>query len=270
MNHDLTLGLGVGWRPELAWLIERRADLGFVEILAESCLSEKHIPAAVHVLRERHVQVVPHGISLSLGGADWPDLSRLSHLAQLAKALKAPLVSEHLAFVRAGGLESGHLLPLPRTAEALKVVVRNVKAAQAALGVPLALENIATLFEWPDPEMTEAQFLAEVLDQTGALLLLDVENLYANACNHGVNPMNFMDSVPLAQLAYVHVAGGVLGHDGLYHDTHAHAVAQPVMRLLSALLARCQPSGVMVERDDDFPSDAQMHAELDAVAELLK
>src|SRR5205814_2127668 len=132
----LHLGQGIGWRPELALAIDRRPGLGFVELIADDFWDGP--PAAVEQLRRRGVTVVPHAISLSLGGAEPPDRERLDKLARLAQRVQAPLVSEHLCFVRAGGLESGHLLPLPRTREALAVVVANVRAAQEALPVPLA------------------------------------------------------------------------------------------------------------------------------------
>jgi len=263
------LGLGGGWRPELALMLDRRADLGFIELLAEDFWSARELPAAVEVLLDRGVTAVAHGVSLSLGGADLPDRDRLHALARLARRLQAPLVSEHLAFVRAGGIESGHLLPLPRTREALEIVVRNVRAAQAMLPVPLALENIATLFEWPGAEMTEADFIVEVLEQTDALLLLDLANLYANSCNHGFDPADFLTRIPLERIAYVHVAGGVAGADGLYHDTHAHALPAQVLRLLQDLCERTRPAGVLIERDDRFPPDAALNAELDAVAAIL-
>src|SRR5439155_1157537 len=117
--------------------------------------------------------------------ADPPEPDRLAALARLAQRLDAPLVSEHVAFVRAGGVEAGHLLPPPLTRSALEIVVANVRQAQDALPVPLALENIASLFRWPEAELHEADFLAELLQQTGALLLLDVANVYADARNHG-------------------------------------------------------------------------------------
>jgi uncharacterized protein (UPF0276 family) len=264
------LGLGLGWRPELALLIERRADLGFVEVLAEDFAAAGGIPVALEALRERAVAVVPHGVSLSLGGAELPERARLRAVARLARAVDAPLVSEHLAFVRAGGIESGHLLPVPRTREALEIVVRNVRAAQALLPVPLALENIATLFEWPRPEMDETTFLNEVLDRTGALLLLDLANLHANARNHGGDAVAWLDRIAPERIAYVHVAGGAYGADGLYHDTHAHALPAPVLALLDTLCARVRPPGVLIERDDRFSSDAAMNAELDAVAAILR
>jgi uncharacterized protein (UPF0276 family) len=259
------LGLGIGWRPELALPIDRRRGLGFVEILAEDLDPRGPVPAPIERLRSRGVAVVPHGVSLSLGGAEPPDAARLSALSRLAERLGAPLVSEHVAFVRGGGRETGHLLPLPRTREALDVVVANVRAARAALPVPLALENVAALFEWPGAEMDEATFLAELLERADVLLLLDVENVYANARNHGHDALAFLDRLPLERIAYVHVAGGV-ERDGLYHDTHAHPVPAAVLDLLEEVCARAAVPGVMLERDDHFPSDAGLHAELDAIA----
>jgi uncharacterized protein (UPF0276 family) len=265
MNRTPALGLGIGWRPELALAIDRRPDLGFVEILAEDLCSHGPLPAPVERLRQRGVPLIPHGVSLSLGGAEPPDRHALAHLARLAERVAAPLVSEHLAFVRAGGVETGHLLPLPRTREALDIVVANVRMARDALPVPLALENIATLLEWPDPDMDEAAFLTEVLVRTDTLLLLDIENVYANARNHGYDPRAFLDRLPLERIAYAHVAGGV-ERGGVYHDTHTFPVPRPVLDLVEELCARAEVPGVMLERDDHFPTEAELNAELDAIA----
>jgi uncharacterized protein (UPF0276 family) len=170
-----------------------------------------------------------------------------------------------VAFVRGGGLEAGHLLPVPRTREALDVLVANVRLAQAELDVPLALEHVAALLEWPAPELDEAAFLTELLERTGAWLLLDVANLYANARNHGGDPLAFLDALPLERIAYVHVAGGV-ERDGLYHDTHAHPTPPAVLELVAELCARRDPPGVMLERDDAYPPEAELADELDAIA----
>lgn len=259
------LGLGIGWRPEIALAIERRQDLGFIEVVAEDLDPHGPIPAPIERLRRRGVAVVLHGVTLSLGGAEPLDRARLDALARLAERLDAPLVSEHIAFVRGGGRETGHLLPLPRTREAVELVVANIREARAALPVPLALENIATLFEWPNPEMDEAAFLTEVLERADALLLLDIENVYANARNHGYDPHEFLTRIPLERLAYVHVAGGV-EREGLYHDTHTHDIPAAVLDLLSELAARNEVPGVLLERDGRFPPDARLNAELDAIA----
>lgn len=262
------LGLGIGWRPELSLDIERRHDVGFVEIVAENIHSAR-VPPPLRALRERGAQIVPHGISLSLGGADPLNKSTLRRLAELARELDAPLVSEHIAFVRAGGVEAGHLLPLPRTRASLNVLIDNVRIAQDALPVPLALENIAALFDWPEREMDEAEFVGRILDKTGASLLLDVANVWANSRNLGGDPRANLQQMPLDRLAYVHVAGGE-ERDGAYHDTHAASVPQGVLDLLTDLARLTDLPGVMLERDDHFPPIEELNRELDAIAGAMK
>jgi len=267
-----SLGLGIGWRREIAGLIDdlaaagaaSPAHLGFIEIVAEN-VDPKAPPRELQRLRDLGLEIVPHGLSLSLGSAERPEPARLRRLARLAEELGSPLVSEHIAFVRAGGLEAGHLMPVPRTQAALDVLVANVDEAQSRLPVPLALEHVASLVEWPNAELDEVEFLAEVLERTDALLLLDVANLYANARNHGFDALAWLDRVPLERIAYVHVGGGT-DRDGMYHDTHAHAVVGPVLGLLEELAARAEPPGVLLERDDRFPPWAELIAELTGIA----
>jgi uncharacterized protein (UPF0276 family) len=261
------LGVGIGWRPEIDLTVERLPGVDFVEVVAEN-LHASHLPESVLLLRERGLPILPHAVSLSLGGAEPVDHRRVTHLAALAEALDAPLVSDHVCFVRAGGLDSGHLMPLPRTRDALDVLVANVKAAQHNLPVPLALENVAALLEWPDGELTEGQFLAELVDRTDCHLLIDVANLYANARNLGTDVARFLDDIPLERLAYVHVAGGE-EHQGVYHDTHAHAVHPEVLDVLAQLRARVDPPGVLLERDDHYPADAELAGELAAIRAVL-
>lgn len=263
----MPLGLGVGWRKELALDIDRRADLGFVEVIAESIHPIAPIPPAIANLQTRGVKVVPHGIGLSLGSAEPPESDRLRFLARIAERLNAPLVSEHVAIVRAGGVESGHLLAVPRTRESLNAVARNIRIAQKSLPVPLAVENIATLVEWPGNTMTEAEFLTELVDRTGVSLLLDLENLFANSRNHGESAAAFLDAIPLDSVAYVHVAGGHKEDaDGLYHDTHAEPVPREVLELLTEAARRANLPGVLLERDDRFPTTEDFHTELDRIA----
>lgn len=258
------LGLGVGWRPELALAIDRETRLGFIELLAEDFDPEGGFPAAIDRLRERGVKIVIHGVGLSLGGAARPERRRLDLLARLAERLGAVLISEHIAFVRAAGIESGHLLPLPRTREALDVLVENTREAMEALPIPLALENIASLVQWPDAEMDESEFLTRLVERTGVGLLLDVANVHANARNHGGNPCELFDRVPLDALAYIHVAGGI-EREGLYHDTHTAAVPRGVLDLVEELAARATIPGILLERDDRFPTAEELSAELDGI-----
>jgi len=258
------LGLGIGWRPELAHLIAQRGDLGFVEVIAENLDPRERLPRPLEQLRERGVVVIPHGIGLSLGGAEPVSLERLEHLARLAEALDSPLVSEHIAFVRAGGVEIGHLTPLPRTREALEVLAENIQTAKRVLPVPLALENIAVLFDWPEAEMDEAQFARAALEQTDSLLLLDISNVYANAHNRRLEPLSQLSAFPLDRLAYVHMGGGV-ERDGIIHDTHSDAVLPGALELLREFCAVKTPPGVMLERDENFPGPRQVNAELDSI-----
>jgi uncharacterized protein (UPF0276 family) len=259
-------GVGIGWRREISGFVADLPGLRFTEVVAESMPASGPAPAALADLRERGVAVVPHGIRLSLGGTDPVDPARVAHLARCAEQLGAPLVSEHIAYVRAGGLEAGHLLPLPRSWEAVETIVDNARRVMSELPVPLALEPIATLVEWPDDELTEAQFLTEILDRTGAQLLLDIANVYANARNRGEDPLTLLDQLPLERIAYVHVAGGA-EHDGLYHDTHTDAVPPEVLSLVAALCERHVPPALMLERDGHYPPAATLIAELDAIAD---
>ncbi|MCX5600856.1 DUF692 domain-containing protein [Streptomyces phaeochromogenes] len=272
MKH---LGTGIGWRPEIAAAVEGMPGIDWVEAVAEN-VCPGHLPESLVRLRERGVTVVPHGVSLGLGGADRPDEGKLADLAAAVEALGSPLVTEHIAFVRAGGaltasprLEAGHLLPVPRTRDALDVLCENIRIAQDALPVPLAVENIAALIAWPGEEMTEGQFLYDLADRTGVRLLIDVANLHTNHVNRGEDPAKALDELPVEAIAYVHVAGG-FEREGVWHDSHAHAVPPAVLAILSDLSSRVRPPGVLLERDENFPAPAELERELTAIRETVE
>jgi len=274
MERVTRLGTGIGWRPEIAEAVERMPGIDWVEAVAEN-VCPGHLPESLRRLRERGVTVIPHGVSLGLGGADRPDAGRLAALAERVEALGSPLVTEHIAFVRAGGpltatppLEAGHLLPVPRTRDALDVLCENVRIAQDALPVPLAVENIAALIAWPGEEMTEGQFLYELADRTGVRLLIDVANLHTNHVNRAEDPAKALAELPLEAIAYVHVAGG-FERDGVWHDSHAHPVQRPVLDILTDLASRVSPPGVLLERDENFPEPAELEGELAAIRKAL-
>ncbi|MER6332174.1 DUF692 domain-containing protein [Streptomyces sp. NPDC001034] len=269
------LGTGIGWRPEIADAVERMPGIEWVEVVAEN-VCPGHLPESLRRLRERGVTVVPHGVSLGLGGAERPDAGRLAALAERVEALGSPLVTEHIAFVRAGGaltasprLEAGHLLPVPRTRDALDVLCENVRIAQDALPVPLAVENIAALFSWPGEELTEGQFLYELAERTGVRLLVDVANLHTNHVNRGEEPVRALGELPLEAIAYVHVAGGV-ERGGVWHDSHAHPVPDAVLGILADLAARVAPPGVLLERDENFPEPGALERELAQIRKVVE
>lgn len=297
-STDLLLpgrAIGIGWRREICGMIDALDGIGFCEVIAESLVAsparsdrlvgrasavitglvgrrdsraEVAVPEELAALVARGITAVPHGISLSLGGAEPVDERRVAHLAACARALGSPLVSEHIAFVRAGGMEAGHLLPVPRTREGLNALVRNISRVRQALEVPLAVENIAALFEWPDAEFTEAEFLQELVERTGVHLLLDIANVYANARNASRDPLTELLRLPTEQLAYCHVAGG-RETGGRYHDTHSDPVPADVLALVAEFAAdRSVP--LLLERDGNYPPAAELLDELNAIATAVR
>jgi hypothetical protein len=267
MNPLAGKGVGIGWRPEIAGVVAGLAGLRFTEVVAEA-VAGLGLPPALERLRAGGVCVVPHGTRLSLGGAEGLDPARVRRFAATAELLDAPLVSEHIAFVRAGGREAGHLLPLPRTREALAVLAGNIGRLRAELDRPLALEPIAALFDWPEDELAEADFLTELLDRTGCWLLLDVANVYANARNRGTDPRALLDRLPLDRIAYLHVAGGLTDPAGIYHDTHTTPTPPAVLGLLTELAVRLTTRpALLLERDGRYPPAADLCVELDAIAD---
>lgn len=264
-------GVGIGYRRELAHaLLARPETVDFVEVVAEACrepAQRREASALAEVW-----PVVPHGVKLSLGSAEGIDVGRARDFGRLARELRAPVVSEHVSFVRAGGREIGHLTELPMTREALNVVVRNAATLRRALpDVPLLLENVARAFVWADAdhEMGEGDFHAAVAEATGCDLLLDVGNLYANAINANQDPFAVLASYPLDRVAMLHVAGGVFER-GFYFDTHGHAVPDPVFALVEKVFALRGPLPVLLERDADYDAHVAILSEVERLRAIAR
>ena len=258
------LRVGVGWRPEIAGaLLEDRERVDLVEVVAETCFIPTATRREVMALAEVW-PVIPHGVKLSLGSAEGIEVERARRLGALARELGAPCVTEHVSFVRAGGHEVGHLTQLPRTRAAVAVVARNVALARKHIGdTPLVLENVAWTVRWPDDEMSEADFYAEVAAATGCDLMLDLSNLHANALNEGLDPRASLRAFPLDRVVMAHVAGGRRVAPDFFLDSHADPVPEAVFELLSELSALRGAVPVILERDADFPPWRELSAELD-------
>ena len=205
-----------------------------------------------------------HGIGLSIGTDAPLDLAYLDQVAAIVERLKAPAYSEHLAFTRVPGHDLANLLPLPRTEAVAEMVVSKVRTVQARIPVPFLLENISYVFDWPDAHLSDAAFLNLICRETGAGLLLDVENLYLNAANHGFDPYGFLDELSAGLVQEVHMAGGIAVPDAglskpFLADSHSHPMPPETLDLLDRVLARHAPRTIILERDD----------RLDAVDEIL-
>ncbi|HWH09000.1 MAG TPA: DUF692 domain-containing protein [Candidatus Thermoplasmatota archaeon] len=246
MVERLSRAVGIGYRPAAhAETLRHVRELDFLEVIADSFFRD---PRGVEALASL-TPVVPHALGLSLGSAVEPDY--LHRLARVVEAADPPWHSDHVAFTRADGVSTGHLAPLPRTREALDVLVRNVRLVQAAIPRPLALENITAPFEWPSDEMEEPEFLAELTRRTGCFLLLDLENLRVNAVNHARDARKDLERLPLERVLQVHVAGGE-HRAGVEQDTHSQPVSAQTWALLEHLCALVEPPAVLIERDENL------------------
>jgi uncharacterized protein (UPF0276 family) len=248
--------IGLGYRYRIDdWICANLPLFDVLEITADHCFaSSEALHNAIFDLVGR-IPLTAHGIGLSIGTDAPLDLDYLDRIAALLDRLKAPAYSEHLAFTRVPGRELGNLLPLPKTEAVAESVIAKVKTVQSRISVPFLLENISYIFDWPDSELSDAEFLTLVCRETGAGLLLDVENLYLNASNHGFDPYAFLDALPAGIVREMHLAGGITASDSflrqpLLVDSHSHPVPDGALALLDHALARQAPEAIVLERDD--------------------
>ena len=241
----------------------------FVEVISENFMVEGGRPR--HILREvreRH-PVALHGVSMSIGSADGVDRDYLRRLRALVDEVDPLLVSDHLCWTRIEGFNSHDLLPLPYTEEALDVVCANIAVAQDMLGRAMLIENPSSYVAFADAPMSEWQFLDAMCARTGCSLLLDVNNIYVSATNHGFDPLEYLAGIPADRVRQIHLAGHSQGRE-LLIDTHDRPVPPPVWALYEAALARVGPVATMIERDDDIPPLADLLDELDMARDLAR
>jgi len=233
----------------------------FVEVISENFMVEGGRPRDIlRQVRERH-PVALHGVSMSIGSADGADRDYLRRLRALVDEVDPILVSDHLCWTRVEGFNSHDLLPLPYTEEALDVVCANIAVAQDVLGRPILIENPSSYVAFADAPMTEWQFLDAMCARTGCSLLLDVNNVYVSATNHGFDPLEYLAGIPADRVHQIHLAGHSQGRE-LLIDTHDRPVPARVWALYEAALARVGPVATMIERDDDIPPLAELLDEL--------
>ena len=245
--------VGVGLRAaHYADIAERLPDLAFLEVHSENYFGGGG-PALAWLERLRATYPLSlHGVGLSLGSSDPLDERHLARLAALAARFEPLLVSEHLSWSSVGGHHANDLLPLPLTEEALEHVVAKIGAAQDRLGRVLAIENVSTYARLPDSTIPECEFVAEAVRRSGCSLLLDVNNVWVNCANHGLDPRRYLEALDGLAVAEIHLAGFERG-PGLLIDTHAAPVADEVWELYAAALKRFGRVSTMIERDDNIP-----------------
>lgn len=264
------LGIGLGFRPPFrSDLFRHREQVDFLEIIADHYLDASPGKERELELLTQHFTLIPHGLHLSLGSAEGLDRDYLRRLARLVRRLNPPWWSEHLAFTRAGGRNIGHLAPLPFCRQAVGVVCRNIAEMRQQIEAPLILENITYTVRLPGAEMSEAEFLAEVLERTDCGLLLDVTNLHTNAVNHGYDAHAFLEQLPLERVVQLHFVGGEW-HKGLLVDSHSQPTPPEVWELMEKVLARAPVKGVVLERDENLPPFGELLSELKRAREIWR
>jgi len=261
---------GIGWRPELAaGILCNLQDIDVVEVIAEDYFSApRNKVRALRTLSEQ-VPVVLHGVSLGLASAVPVDMPRLDRLARLVEITKAESWSEHLAFVRGGGYEIGHLASPPRTEATIEGAAKNLAAARQIVGALPAVENIASLIDPPGSRYDEPGWISEILSLSGTELLLDLHNVYTNAVNFGFDPLDFLARIPWNRVTTIHIAGGEwIKSDSSSEtprmlDDHLHDVPVSVYDLLRAAGTRAlHPLTVILERDGLYPPIRELIAQL--------
>jgi uncharacterized protein (UPF0276 family) len=262
--------VGLGWRAEIAAAILAHAErLDVVEVIAEEWFDAPRRRLRVLSTLGAQVPVLLHGVSLGLAGSQPVEDGRLRALARLVAAVRPLAWSEHLAFVRAGRVEIGHLAAPPRTPASLEDLRRNVERACAVVGARPLLENVATLVDPPGSTLDEPGWIAGALEASGCDLLLDLHNLHANAANFGHDPRQFLGALPLERVRAVHLAGG-RPIAGRILDDHLHDVPAAVYELLEELAARTsQPLTVVLERDGEYPPFEVLLAQLERARAAL-
>lgn len=245
--------VGIGLRaPHYRDLLERRPALGFVEAHSENFFCDGGAPLDWLERIRAHYPLSLHGVGLSLGSADPLDLGHVRRLAALVRRFEPALLSEHLSWSSFGGRHANDLLPLPLTEEAAENVAARIREAQDLLGREILVENISSYLRLGDSAMPEWEFVTAVARRAGCRLLLDVNNIWVNARNHGFDADRYVDAIDPALVGEIHLAGFERG-DGVLIDTHGSPVADEVWKLHSRALARFGARPTLIEWDTDVP-----------------
>jgi uncharacterized protein (UPF0276 family) len=266
--------VGLGWRRELAVGILSHLDrIDVVEVIADDLFdAPKGERRALRTLAAQ-TTVVLHGVSLGLASSIPIETKLLEKTARLCEEVTPEYWSEHLAFVRAGGVEIGHLTAPPRTDATIEGAAANLERARAVVGSAPLVENIATLIDPPGSDYDEIDWINRIIDSSSCRLLLDLHNLHANATNFGYDAVEFLKRLPADRIGAVHLAGGkwveALGERRLLDD-HLHDVPDAVYQLLTDLAAIVpHPLTVILERDGAYPSIEVLLGQLDRAREAM-
>ena len=204
--------------------------------------------------------MVQHGVSMYFGSADPLNREHLKRLKNLVRRTHTPWLSDHLCWGSVDGSYTHDLLPMPYTFEAAAITAQKIRQVQDTVEVPVVVENVSSYAEYHVSEMTEWEFLNEVVERADCGILLDVNNIYVSSKNHDFDPFTYVNAVPAERVAQIHIAGHSKFEKYIL-DTHDHPVIDPVWALYARAIERCGPTATLLEWDDNIPSFEEVHAE---------
>jgi hypothetical protein len=254
-------GVGIGLRiPHYDHILTRKPVVDWFEIISENFMVDAGRPLYVLDRILEQYRVVQHGVSMYFGSAQPADREHLNRLKTLVKRTGTPWLSDHLCWGSVDGTYSHDLLPLPYTWEAVEKTAARIREVQDFLEIPVAVENVSSYAEFTDSQMTEWEFLHEVVERAGCGILLDVNNIYVSSVNHDFDPMLYVNAIPAERVAQIHIAGHSR-YEKYILDTHDHPVIDPVWKLYARAIERCGPTPTLLEWDDRIPSFDEVHSE---------
>ena len=255
------LGYGVGLRPpHYGHVLGTRPAVDWFEVISENFMVAGGRPLDVLQQVRADYPIVLHGVSLSIGSVDPVRTDYLARLRALAERIEPAWISDHVCWTGVGGHNLHDLLPLPYTEEALAHVVERVRRVQDALGRRIALENVSSYLSFCDSALSEWEFLAALAERADCAILLDVNNVFVSAFNHGFDARRYLDGVPVERVVQFHLAGHS-DHGAYLLDTHDHPVRDEVWQLYATAVRRFGAVSTLVEWDDEIPAFERLHAE---------
>ena len=264
------LGFGLGLRPDYyEEILLQKPAVDWFELITENYLIPGGKPLYYLDKIREHYPVVMHGVSLSLGSSDPLDNDYLQQVKNLAARVEPKWISDHLCWTGVNGLNAHDLLPIPYTRYAVEHVVARIQQVQDFLQRPLLIENVSSYLTYKQSEMSEWEFLLEIVKESGCYILLDVNNVYVSSVNHQFNPMDYIHAMPRERVSQIHLAGHS-NHGDYIIDTHDAPVVQAVWDLYAATLRHLGIVSTMIERDDNMPAFSELIAEMNQARSIAE
>jgi uncharacterized protein len=260
-NGFTNLGIGIGLRvPHYRHILSKKPTCDWFEIISENYMVDAGRP--LHILDQilEQYQVVQHGVSMYFGSVTRGDREHLKRLKTLVKRTKTPFLSDHLCWGSVDGTYTHDLLPMPYTFAAARHTAEKVRQVRDFLEIPVCVENVSSYAEFHASEMTEWEFLSEVVERADCGILLDVNNIYVSSKNHSFDPYDYLNNVPHERVGQIHVAGHSKFEKYIL-DTHDHPVLDPVWKMYAHAIKLCGPTSTLLEWDAHIPSFEEVHRE---------